>query len=78
MHFFGDIGYQFNGILICPIGGHAGSQKYQLNCKCDVSYDVYYINWLYGNERAFYQTNRHHQLTKDYLDARNNLHAAAH
>lgn len=68
MHYFGDFGYQFDQNLVCPIGANAGSQKYELNCECDLSYDIYYIKWLYGKERAFYQTNPHHFLTMNYLN----------
>jgi hypothetical protein len=46
-HFFGDIGYRFGKTLLCPIGGRAGSKKYQMSCSCDVSYDIDYFDWLY-------------------------------
>jgi hypothetical protein len=56
-HYFGDIGYQVGGTLICPIGGRAGSTKYQLSCSCDVSYDIDYFNWPYkqhNNAESFH------------------------
>ena len=67
MHYFGDIGHYLDNQLICPIGGYAGSRKYKIQCKCDVSYDIYHQHWVYSKMYPRYKNNHQYSISLDYL-----------